>query len=114
LTFALQEGKGPIHPINGGIPVMVVQHSLWDLPTRHQVGIGKNESAALSFLAINANALLERELALAAIALSQVIRLLVRTPVRDLHLMDPGRAQILLAGTNEISTPLFLIASFSV
>jgi hypothetical protein len=39
--FILQEGKGPIDPINGGIPVMVVQYSLWGLPPKYQIGIGK-------------------------------------------------------------------------
>jgi hypothetical protein len=39
--FELPKGKGRRVPINGGIPVMVVQYSLWDLPPKSQAEIGR-------------------------------------------------------------------------
>lgn len=40
--FELPKGKGSRDPINGGIPVMVVQYSLWDLPSKSRAQIGEN------------------------------------------------------------------------
>jgi hypothetical protein len=39
--FELPKGKGARDPVNGGIPVMVVQYSLWDLPPESRTQIGK-------------------------------------------------------------------------
>jgi hypothetical protein len=39
--FELPKGKGPRDPINGGIPVMVVQYSLWDLPSKSRAEVGE-------------------------------------------------------------------------
>jgi hypothetical protein len=38
--FELPKGKGSRNPANGGIPVMVVQYSLWDLPSKSRAQIG--------------------------------------------------------------------------
>jgi hypothetical protein len=37
--FELPKGKGPRDPVNGGIPVMVVQYSIWDLPPESRAEI---------------------------------------------------------------------------
>jgi hypothetical protein len=39
--FELPKGKGSRDPINGGIPVMAVQYSLWDLPSKSRPQIGQ-------------------------------------------------------------------------
>ena len=39
--FELPKGKGPRDPNNGGIPVMVLHYSLWDLPPKSRAEIVK-------------------------------------------------------------------------
>lgn len=39
--FELPKGKGPRDPIDGGIPAMVLNYSLWDLPPKSQAELVK-------------------------------------------------------------------------